>query len=353
MGKNRLLKAIAEIIALSMFFLVGMANVLLWMVIFQEIESIIIKLGAFLAVVSAWVIFAYWWVRFLPKIEPWLPAEPEDAARPKNEAPEVAPGSFSWDNVGQVIHFGPVEGYYYGDAPRTAYTRQTPAEVALVDHCLVLKMGENPDITTLPVALSSIFWIGVQPVEVMAAQAPIYQTAIFAYFIQGPEAPLDLPFNKIPEPGFGWRLYVFSVQALDMFAAALSQIGPLTLDTAHADRRLDHGPARVRQLRQDVYGHWSPVGKIELYLAPDRLLAGQTSILFTQLHRLSVIRRKGIHLNTSALLRVDFAGPDHQPQVLGFAMRRENAEAWANTLHQRTGAPVEMYSAARKKKAAS
>jgi len=349
--RDRKYRALAEIIVYSMFFFAGMASVILWMVIFQKVDSTPVNLIAFFAVVFAWGLFAYWWVRLLPKIDQWFPSKPEDDIKQRDEALVVRPEPFSWENVGQLIHFGPVKGYYYGDAPCAAYTRQTPVEVALVDHCLVLKMGENPNVTTLPVALSSTFWIGVQPIEVMAMQTPIYQTAIFAYFIQELEAPLNLPFNAIPEPG--WRLRVFSLPTLDAFAAALGQIGTLTLDTHHADRRLDYGPARVMQMRQDVYGKWFQVEEIALYLAPDRLLVGQTPIPLIQLRGLNVIRRKGVHLNGSALLRVDFAGPENQPQTLGFAMGREASDAWATAIRQHTDIPLEMYSIERKKKATS
>jgi hypothetical protein len=100
--------------------------------------------------------------------------------------------------------------------------------LALVDDQLVLKIGDDPD-ATLHVALSSIFWIGLQPVEVMAMQAPIYQTAVFAYIIVEAKRSILAEASKLSA---GWYLRVFGLIALEEFAAALSRVGDFTLDTA-------------------------------------------------------------------------------------------------------------------------
>jgi hypothetical protein len=239
-----------------------------------------------------------------------------------------------WSRPGHTMHFGPVRTLYRGDRPCEVFTHREAGALGIVDDRLIFTREDGAAEINVP--LEIIRWIGLQPIEVNAVQEPIHQLAMFVH----------------SEVESDWRVWVFSPENVDGLPDALQKAGGVAFDTQHTDRRLDHGPAEVSHWQQDIYGRWSKVGEVKLYLAPDRLVfTGHEAIHLAQVRQLAVVRRHRPHVGQPALLRVDWLGPDGKLHTDGFGLSPRESDAWAEVLHWRTDVPVEHYTGQRKKKA--
>jgi hypothetical protein len=141
-----------------------------------------------------------------------------------------------------------------------------------------------------------------------------------------------------------WQLYNFGLDDWQSLVNGLKEAG-IPVATYQ-----DRGPMDALRLRQNVYGQWERDHTVQLYLAPDRLLADwHTAIMLDCIQGLTVLSAAGLNLTRSALLEIKYSVPDAWPQVMGFAMSEPEARGWAEALRQRTKAPLD-YGAGRKKK---
>jgi hypothetical protein len=280
----------------------------------------------------------------------------------KRRRGHVARVEDEWRRAGRDIRLPPVRAKYYGSEPPKVYDwRHTSGALGLVDGQMIFVPRD--DRPGLMIPFERICWIGTRAITIREgwgkSQRQVSREALIVHY-EG-----DDEWTGQPR----YCVAAFLTKARIEIAGALSAETGLTYHVS--EPREDFGPERATRLRQDIYGQWSPAPRSprylsvfapadlpsdwlsqgDLYLAPDRLLFDyQDPIYLAQIRRLEVYH-KGVlgRLNPfdDELLRIEYATPEGENRVTGYALRQ--GEAFGQAIHDFTGAPWEVHTGRKKK----
>jgi len=259
-----------------------------------------------------------------------------------------------WLKVPLKIKHDPILIYLLSNAPQEFYSsgKHNPTHpatwgaVGVVEQTLVFEGNTGDDQW---INLKNIRWVGTKMINLQEGKYTYLREALVVHAEQDEE----------------WRVLTFLSTAANPWANI-----PTKLDykTHNFGKRLaalckldfqdftgqseDFGPARAQQINQDMLGQWHPVNdnKLDLYLAPDRLVYGGKAIIhLAQIRKLDVYAegtRRNVNPFAQDLLRIEYEA-DGKHVVTGFLLRR--ADEWGTELAKRTGIPCDLQEGRKKK----
>lgn len=151
-----------------------------------------------------------------------------------------------------------------------------------------------------------------------------------------------IKFALYSETDTGWRVDKLSVASRDGCEAFISAVQKISGLTPTVNPGI--GPITALGYRQDMLGHWERGAETTVYLITKYLIVDwQNSI------QMKAVREVGVHpspgsdtLAATALLVVRHMAPGGHLQTDGFDLAAEEAYTWAQELHQRSGAPLDI-----------
>jgi hypothetical protein len=242
----------------------------------------------------------------------------------------------AWRRQREQIDFAPVGAACYATWPqrRNIYANYAVGALGLADAQLIFT-GMRKSTHDIRIPYDDIRWVGFRDVRVPSGRRTVTRRALVVHCLR---------HNA-------WRVLVYLTDGPkqyfstppDALAAALSAHTGLPLRDESLARE-DFGPMPATTLHQDVHGQWHQQRDIELYLAPDRLLVGGGEALpLAQITAVAAYTKglaSELYPFSENLLRVEYQDGEGQPDVAGFLVR--DADRWAETIHEKTGVPLDL-----------
>ena len=242
-------------------------------------------------------------------------ADQQRIQREREREQRLARARKRWASEGRTIQAKPTLAIYKGDATTTKYEHADPGALGVVDD-EVHFVSESSAGFELTIPLDQIRWMAHEGATL------------------------------VTEYRDRWHIHRFGFQASDAWIQAMQNVGVARIPAG------TFGPLETLRLRQNVIGRWTRDHTVTLYLMPDRVLVNwRTALRNDQIRELAVIDTPAwLNILDRDLLRITYEADNRERTTIGFVMDDGTVRRWAQTLHERSGAPLAIIAGRKKKR---